>query len=118
MFATVSTDISSYEAIHGCMPLHSYRSTISDMFCIRDFMTYPFPTRHDTEFTHGYPTDLSALIASVKCLDMSIELRLTVTETILCGFQWPIVQRRVATPKKEKSYGLEIYESQMQRDMN
>ena len=80
-------------------------------------MTYPFPTRHDMQLTCGYPTDFRALIASAKCLDMSIELRLTVTETISCGFQWPIVQRRVVTPKKEKSYRLEIYELQMQRGM-
>jgi len=33
----------------------------------------------------------------------------------LCGFQWPIGQRRVATPMDEKSYGLEIYESQIQK---
>jgi hypothetical protein len=46
---------------------------------------------------------------------MSIELRLTVTETILCGFQRPIGQRRVATPTNEKSYGLEIYELQIQK---
>jgi len=36
---------------------------------------------------------------------MSIELRLTVTETILGGVQMPIGQRRVATPEKEKSSG-------------
>ena len=62
-----------------------------------------------------YHTDLRALIASAKCLDMSIELRLTVTETILCRFQRPIGQRRVATPTNEKSYGLEIYELQIQQ---
>ena len=62
-----------------------------------------------------YYTDLRALIASAKCLDMSIELRLTVTQTILCRFQRPIGQGRVATPKKEKSYGLEIYELQIQK---
>ena len=46
--ATVSTDIPSYEAIHGRMPLHYYRSLISDTFRIRDFRNYPFPTHHDT----------------------------------------------------------------------
>jgi len=46
---------------------------------------------------------------------MSIELRLTVTETILCGIQRPIGQRRVATPTNEKSYGLEIYELQIHK---
>jgi len=62
-----------------------------------------------------YHTDLRAVIASAKCLDMSIELRLTITETILCGFQRRIGQRRVATPTNEKSYGLEIYELQIQK---
>jgi hypothetical protein len=37
--ATVSTDIASYEAIHGRMPLH--------------FMNYPFPTPHDTQSTRN-----------------------------------------------------------------
>jgi len=50
-FATVSTDIPSYEAIHGRMPLHYYRSLISDTFHIGDFMNYSFPTRHDTQIT-------------------------------------------------------------------
>jgi hypothetical protein len=43
----------------------------------------------------------------VKCLDMSIELRLTVAETSLCGFQRPISQRHVVTPKNEKSFGID-----------
>ena len=30
------------------MPLHCYRSLISDMFRTWDFMNYPFPTGHDT----------------------------------------------------------------------
>jgi hypothetical protein len=52
--------------------------TISDTFRIRDFMNYPFPTRHDTRDTlYRFG---STLIASAKCLDMSIELRLTVTD--------------------------------------
>jgi len=46
---------------------------------------------------------------------MSIELRLTVTETILCALQRPIGQIRVATPTNEKSYRLEIYELQIQK---
>jgi hypothetical protein len=33
------------------MPLHYYRSVISDTFRILDFMKYPFPTRHDTQAT-------------------------------------------------------------------
>jgi hypothetical protein len=45
---------------------------------------------------------------------MSIQLRLTVTETILRGFQRPNGQRRVATPTNEKSYRLEIYKLQIQ----
>jgi hypothetical protein len=62
-----------------------------------------------------YHTDLGALIAEAKCLDKSFELRLTVAETISCGFQRPIVQRRVAKPTNEKSYGLEIYELLIQK---
>jgi hypothetical protein len=37
-FATVSTDIPSYEAIHERTPLYYYASLISDTFRIRDFM--------------------------------------------------------------------------------
>jgi len=33
------------------MPLHYYRSLISDTFGIWDFMNYLFPTRHDTQTT-------------------------------------------------------------------
>ena len=62
-----------------------------------------------------YHSDLRALIASAKCIDLSSQLRLTVTETISFGFQRPIGQRRVATPTNEKSYGLEIYELQIQK---
>ena len=62
-----------------------------------------------------YHTDLGALIASVKCLDKCIALRLTVTETISCGFYRPIGQRRIVTPMDKTSYGLEIYESQIQQ---
>jgi hypothetical protein len=46
---------------------------------------------------------------------MSIELRLTVTEMIWCGFQRRIGQSCVAIPTNEKSYGLEIYELQIQK---
>ena len=97
------------------MPLHYYRSLISDTFRIWDFMDYTFGRVMTRSLRMRYHTYLRALIASGKCLDMSIELRLTVTETISCGFQRPIVQRRVATPANEKSYGLEIYELQIQK---
>jgi len=50
-FATISTDVPSYEAIHGRMPLHNIPLTISDMFRILDIMNYPFATRHDTQST-------------------------------------------------------------------
>jgi hypothetical protein len=62
-----------------------------------------------------YYTDLGALIASAKCLDKSIGLKLTVAEMNSCGFQRPISERRVAIPMDEKSYWLEIYESQIQK---
>ena len=59
-------------------------------------------------------TDLGALIAPAKSLDMCVELRLTVTETISCGFQRPIGQRRVTTPQKEKSSGIDSHRLQKQ----
>jgi len=62
-----------------------------------------------------YHTDMGALIADVTCLDESIELTLTVAKMILCRFQRPIGQRRVATPMHEMSYGLEIYKLQIQK---
>jgi len=63
-FATVSTDIPSYEAIHGRIPLHYYRSLISDTFCIRELMNYPCPTRHDTQHTH----EISYRFGSTDCI--------------------------------------------------
>jgi len=45
---------------------------------------------------------------------MSIELRLAVTETILCGFQKPIGQRRVATASLKLS-GIDSARLQIQK---
>jgi hypothetical protein len=89
--------------------------TILDTFRIGDFMNYTF--RHVTtcSLPVRYHTDLRALIASVKCLDMSIKLRFMVTETILCGFQSPHSQRRVATHMIQKSYGFEFSQLQIQK---
>jgi hypothetical protein len=89
--------------------------TISDMFGIRDLMNYTIRRVTTHSLRVRYHTVLRSLIASAKCLDMSIELRLTVTETILCGFQRPIGQRRVATPPNEKLYELEIYALQIHK---
>jgi len=89
--------------------------TISDTFRIGDLMNYTF--RHVTtrSLPVRYHTDLRALIASAKCLDMSIKLWFTVTETILCRFQSPNSQRRVATHMNQKSYGLEFSQLQIQK---
>jgi hypothetical protein len=89
--------------------------TISDTFRIRDFMNYTFRRVTTRSLRVRYHTVLRSLIASVKCPDMSIEFRLTVTETILCGFQRPIGQRRVATPTNENLYELEIYDLQIHK---
>jgi hypothetical protein len=62
-----------------------------------------------------YHTDMGALIPEAKCFDKFFELRLTVAETISCGFLRVISQRRVATPTNKKSYGLKIYELQIQK---
>jgi len=115
MFATVSTDIPSYDAIHGHMPLHYCSSLIGDTVRTRDFMNYIFWHVMTCSLRARYHSDLRALIASVKCLDMSIKLRLKVRETIMCGFQRPIGQRRVATSTNEKSYGPEIYKLEIQK---
>jgi len=110
--ATVSTDITSYEAILGTL-LSLLQFQIR--FAYRISWITPFRRVTTRSLRTTYLTDLRPLIALAKCLDMSIELRLTVTETILCGIQRPIGERRVATPTNEKSYGLEIYELQIQK---
>jgi len=46
---------------------------------------------------------------------MFIELRFTVTEIVWCGSQRPIRLRLVVTHTNDKSYALEIFESQIQR---
>jgi hypothetical protein len=89
--------------------------TISAKFCIGDFMNYTFRRVTTCSLPVRYHTDLRALIASAKCLDMSIELRFTVTEMILCGFQSPNSQRCVATHMNQKSYGLEFSQLQIQK---
>jgi hypothetical protein len=78
-------------------------------------MNYTFRRVMTRSLRARYHTDLGALIAEAKWLDKTIELRLTVAETILYGFERPIGQRRVATPTTEKSYGLEIYKLQIQK---
>jgi len=113
--ATASTDIPSYEAIHGRMPLHYYCSLISDTFRIRDFMNYTFPTRHNTQFTRkiSYGFESTNCISEVSWYIYWIEVngnrRFRVDSRGQSG------QRRVATPTNEKSYGLEIYELQIQK---
>jgi len=47
-FPTVSTDIPSYKAIHGRMPLHYYHFLISGTLCIQDIMNYTCPTSQNT----------------------------------------------------------------------
>jgi len=80
--------------------------TISDTFGILDFMNYPFPVCHNTQYMCETLFRFARiLIASAKCLDMSIELRLKVTERISCGFQRPNYETRIATPKHDKSSG-------------
>jgi uncharacterized protein YaeQ len=64
------------------MPLHYYHSLISDTFRIRDLMNYPF-RRVTTRNLRVRYTDLGALIAAAKCLDKSIQLRLTVTDDFM-----------------------------------
>jgi hypothetical protein len=72
-------------------------------------MTHSLPAKYDTE--------LGLQIAEVKCRDESIELRLTVAETIFCRFHRPMGQRCVATPKNEKSSRLDSDRLQKQRSL-
>jgi len=48
-----------------------------------DSMNFRFLTCHDTQSTHEMLYSLRAQIASGKCLDISIELRLTVTDNFV-----------------------------------
>jgi hypothetical protein len=113
MFATVSTDIPSYEAIHGHMPLHYYSSYNLRYVSHTGFYELHLPTRHDTQSRARYHSDLGALNPKAKCHDKTIELMWTVAETILCEFQRLIGQRHVVTPTNDKSFRLEIYELQI-----
>jgi hypothetical protein len=74
--ATVSTDIPSNNAIHGCMPVHYYRSLFSDTFRILDFMNYPFLTRHDTKSTHQILSTFESTdcISEMSCYVYRIEV--------------------------------------------
>ena len=117
-FATVSTHIPSYEAIHGRMPLHYYHSYNFRYVSHMGFHELPLSdASQHANLRKRYHTDLRALIAAAKCLDMSIELRLTVTDEFVAipDANHPETRRN---PTNEKSYRLEIYESQMQRGMN
>jgi hypothetical protein len=74
--ATVSTDIPSYKAIHGRMPLHYCGSLISDKFRIRDIVNYPFPTGHDMQSTReiSYRFGSTDGRSEVPCQDYRIEV--------------------------------------------
>jgi len=69
--------------------------TISDTFRIRDFMKYAFRRVTTCSLPMRYHTDLRALIASAKFLDLSIQLRLTVTDDLMQIPQanWPETRR-------------------------
>jgi len=59
--------------------------------------------------------EISYRFESTDCIgNMLLELRLTVTETISCGFPRPIVPRQVMTPKREKSSGIDSNRLQKQ----
>jgi len=72
-FATVSTDIPSYEAIHGRMPSTYYRSLISDTFRLWDVTNYPFLTLRDTREI-SYRFESTDCISEVSWYVYSIEV--------------------------------------------
>jgi hypothetical protein len=97
------------------MPLHYYRSLISDMFRILGFMNYPFPTRRDMQTTRDtlYRFGSTDHISAVSWYVYWIEVNGNRDDLVrIPEANW---QRRVATPTNEKSYGLKIYELQIQK---
>jgi hypothetical protein len=96
------------------MPLHYYRSLISDTFRILDFMNYTFPPGHNTYSTHeiSYRFERTDCISEVSKYVDWIEVNGNREDLVRI---LPIGQRRVAIPTNEKSYGLETYELLIQK---
>jgi hypothetical protein len=90
-FATVSTDIPSYEAIHGHMPLHNYCSVTADTFDQLDVMNYPFPTRQDTQLT-------SAISSTFESTDWISEVSWDVYRIEVNGSRKDLVRISEANP--------------------
>jgi len=90
--AIIPTDVPSYDVIHRDIPFYDNRSCNFKYVSHTEFYELPhFDASRHTIYTNAMIQILEALIKSAKCLGMSIELQLIVTDNSkwISEASWP-----------------------------